>query len=714
MSVTSYKVGGVDLSDILNTENQSYYGDITTNYNQSGTDIGTVFSLQTFSPAPLSITSSNYTAEINQYNTGLNWTGATFVSGGGPATGDWKAVSMSSTGQFGVACIDGGNIYYSSNFGVTWTLSTSSPVVDWVSLSISSDGTKAIAGDYTTTTGQIYYSSDSGVTWTLSTSSVPGKWISVSISSSGQYAVGCIFSLSGVGESIYYSSNSGVTWTIASGTINLAWEGISISSSGQYAIACAANDSIYYSSDYGHTWTASNSPSTSVSWRGVSISSSGQYGIACNNSANTIYWSDDYGVTWNLASTVSYDWERISISSTGQYGIVCPDSGQIYYSFDYGKTWVQSLLSVSSGTGVSISSNGQHALACSSGGGGQIYYSSNMSTTYANQDLTTVFEPLYKYNTWSVIPGQPFITPAFWRGISTSSTGQYVIACSNGTSLNRLYYSNNYGVNWTLVLNQNTHFWSDVSISTSGQYVVACSTLSNEVITYSTNYGANWTPAAVATVPWGPISSSGNGIYVIAGVYNGGHIYYSSNFGANFTVSTSSAIASWASLALSSNGDYAIACSSTNLGLTGQIYYSTNKGVVWTASNFSTGGPAAGNWKSVSISSNGGHSIAASSSDIYYSNGGGTFWTQSYSVTPPLSSGTTWTDIAISYTGQYAVACTNNGPIYYSSDYGNKWVIATGSPIGNWWAITISGNGQYAFGTDDLGAQQIYKCLATN
>ena len=55
MSVTSYKVGGVDLRDILNTENHLYYGDITTNYNKTASsitsDIGTIFSLQTFSPA---------------------------------------------------------------------------------------------------------------------------------------------------------------------------------------------------------------------------------------------------------------------------------------------------------------------------------------------------------------------------------------------------------------------------------------------------------------------------------------------------------------------------------------------------------------------------------------------------------------------------------------------------------------------------------------
>ena len=117
MSVpTNYTSTGVDLSDILNKENNEYYGDITTNYNRTiistTSDIGTIFSLQTFSPAPLSITSSNYTANINQYNTGALWNGpATFVSGGGTATQLWTSVSISGREQYAVGCISGGQIY---------------------------------------------------------------------------------------------------------------------------------------------------------------------------------------------------------------------------------------------------------------------------------------------------------------------------------------------------------------------------------------------------------------------------------------------------------------------------------------------------------------------------------------------------------------------------------------------------------------------------
>jgi photosystem II stability/assembly factor-like uncharacterized protein len=707
MLVTSYKVGGVILSNILNTENQSYYGDITTNYTRVGSEIGTIFSLKTFSPAPLSITSSNYTANINQYNTGLNWNGATFASGGGPATGDWRAVSMSTTGQFGVACQDTGNIYYSSDYGLTWTLSTSAPAVDWASISISSDGTKAIAGDYTTTTGQIYYSSDSGVTWTLSTSSVPGKWISVSISSSGQYAVGCIFDLSGGGESIYYSSDSGVTWTIAPGTVNTAWEGISISSSGQYAIACAAGTAIYYSSDYGHTWIASNSPSTSVSWRGVAISSSGQYGIACsNNNPKTIYWSDDYGNTWNLASVVSDKWERISISSTGQYGIVCPESGNIYYSFDYGKTWVQSLLSFSIGTGVSISSNGQYALACSSSTFGQIYYSSNTSTTYANQDLTAVFEPLYKYKTWPNSGSGSGV----WSAVSTSATGQFVIACEFGGSI---YWSANYGGTWaassvtpTPALND----WFSISMSSSGQYAVVCigGSVAGQIY-YSSDSGQTWTGATFTTsgsppasANWLSVSISGNGLYAVActGVGGLGRIYYSSNSGQTWTQSTFTQN-NYRCISMSATGEYAV-CGVFG----GDLYWSNNYGQNWSTAS---SGISTRDWGSITISSSGEYAIATVfNGQIYHSSDKGQSWSL-FSSSPTAD----WYSVSISNTGQYAVACaTTNNYIYWSDDYGVSWTQSSSAQV-DWQSVALSGNtGQYAYGcgTNTL----IVRCLATN
>ena len=92
----------------------------------------------------------------------------------------------------------------------------------------------------TSTQGYIYYSSDYGHTWTKSNSE-RFNWYSISISNSGQYALACIN-----GGRIYYSIDFGHTWNLASSpSSNFSWTSISISGNGQYAIASISGSSIY-------------------------------------------------------------------------------------------------------------------------------------------------------------------------------------------------------------------------------------------------------------------------------------------------------------------------------------------------------------------------------------------------------------------------------------------------------------------------------------
>ena len=98
-------------------------------------------------------------------------------------------MSLSSTGQYQTAVINGGYIYTSSNYGVTWTQNTSAPSTYWSLVAISSTGqyqTVVING------GRIYTSSNYGVTWTQNTSAPSDNWQSVSISSTGQYQTAVI------------------------------------------------------------------------------------------------------------------------------------------------------------------------------------------------------------------------------------------------------------------------------------------------------------------------------------------------------------------------------------------------------------------------------------------------------------------------------------------------------------------------------------------
>jgi hypothetical protein len=93
-------------------------------------------------------------------------------------------VSISSSGQYALGCIDGGQIWYSSDFGYTWAQATTQSLAsNWQSVSISSTGQYAIA----CAGGQSWYSFDYGVTWTQSNLTVGLS--PVSISGNGQYAI---------------------------------------------------------------------------------------------------------------------------------------------------------------------------------------------------------------------------------------------------------------------------------------------------------------------------------------------------------------------------------------------------------------------------------------------------------------------------------------------------------------------------------------------
>jgi hypothetical protein len=123
--------------------------------------------------------------------------------------------------------------------------------------------------------GGIYYSTDYGQTWTAS-GALPLNWYSIAMSASGQYQSACITT----GGSIYYSTNYGQTWT-ASGVSSSNWYSIAMSASGQYQSACIFNGGIYYSTNYGQTWTASGASSSY--WWTIAMSASGQYTSACIN-----------------------------------------------------------------------------------------------------------------------------------------------------------------------------------------------------------------------------------------------------------------------------------------------------------------------------------------------------------------------------------------------------------------------------------------------
>ena len=574
---------------------------------------------------------------LRSENYGESWGSVTVV--GAPAQGysAWNCVSISSTGQYGIAgigYINTGSYYlgalcYSNDYCNTWYVSPSTPntypFTGFNSVSISSTGQYALAAnaDYFGGTGLIFYSNDYGVTWEHSQSPTY-CWYSVAISSTGQYGIASCSIPQGTSDAI----------------IN------------------------YYTSDYGVTWSPSSFTSSPSNPCSVSISSTGQYGLACINGISTyVYYTNDYGHTWTTSNSPINLWSNVTISSTGQHAIAC------YYNYYYDINQMQ------------VTSSGIDYI--------------EFSTTPTVVDLSTILQPTNPAY-WSIVPSTS--GQQEWWSVSISGTGQYGIAgCRASIQITTtIYYSSDYGNTWNPSLGTSgLNFYAAVSISNTGQYGLALDGIYG--IIYSYDYGASWTKVkgySSQYFEWISISISGNGQYGIA-CSDGSNIYYSTDCGSDnkwFISNGSPSSAYWWSVSNSSTGQYALACASL-VGIADivGIYYSSNYGQDWNLADNTTSQA----WKSVSISSTGQYGLAcASVGSIYYSSDFGHTWSPAANT-----SGQGWWSVSISRTGQYGLASINYNPSpgysYYSSDFGHTWT-ASSDQIGETCnSVSISDTGQY-------------------
>ena len=691
-----------DFGYIYYYSNPNYYGNVMTEYNIAGTNIGETINLQSFSMVAGSITASGLTTKIlQQYNTGDSWTSA------GATPRVYQSCAMSASGQYAVASVNAstGKIYYSSDYGKTWTESTVGATGYFYQLTMSPSGQFACVGvkNGSTQDTYSYHSNDYGKTWLLDSHATSGYKFATAISASGKYMlVGDYFSNNTGG--LYYSSNYGATWTLSNAG-SVAWRSAAMSASGQYAVASSTNTTtVIYSMDYGEFWRAS--VSTVASFVKVSMSYSGQYVLGCApdspSGSNKIYYSKDYGVTWTKSSSApEAAWQYCAISGTGQYGLACistASTGKVYYSKDSGETWTpMSSATTGAWNAVAISGSGQYALGCM---GSQIYYSSNTLTTTVTKDLADVFEPLYKYKTWTAVGTT---TGVAWSGIACTLDGKNVIASYAGAS-GSIMFSSNYGDSWastnpagditgvtmandrvsayaSVYSNANSQMvlytsaggnstWAygggggqwmlSVATSSSGKYILESRnnypTLSTGSVVYSHNHAVGWGTGTGLTLPCSYIAISGDGNYGLAcpnPTYGNG-IYFSSDSGVNWTKSTSFTTTTFNGCAMSLTGEYAIAGASSS----GKIQYSRTYGNTWIASNSDNQ-----SWKGLSMSESGQYCVAACGNEkIYYSNDFGVNWTSTTATNTDTANATN--DIAISKNGQYAFLTTTSGKVW--------------------------------------------------
>ena len=207
-------------------------------------------------------------------------------------TNFWSGVSISSiTGKYMVACIGGGGIYLSADYG-------------------------------------------NNNTWGISLS-VTKNFTSISISESGRYIVACYSSTTVSNGGIYTSSDYGSSW-LDNQTIptNLNWTSICIKEKYRFAVVSDASGYIYTSTSNGNIWVdASLNLPITTNFKKVCISDYG-YSVALSNYNRLV--TANYGENWTTKSTYNENLAKIQDIGVSTNGLlVMCDISNIYTSSIY-------------------------------------------------------------------------------------------------------------------------------------------------------------------------------------------------------------------------------------------------------------------------------------------------------------------------------------------------------------------------------------------
>ena len=317
----------------------------------------------------------------------ITFTEVTTVGGTFPNDNLWEFVSISPDGSKALACAPKSGVWYSASPGTpdAWLKSSLSTSLTWQSVAISGNTTSgyiglACASDVTG--GGIWYTSSPTLnSWTqLSGGTFPTGlvWLSVSLSSDGSKALACAN-----GGGVWYSAAPTTNvWTQLSGNTSsfltsLNWQRVSLSGDGSSAVACTATGSIFYAATGpGSAVNWGIVAGTTVGWTAISLSSDGSKALACNGDG--VWYSSSPGTVWTLTTlSTTYDWSGVSISADGSTGLACSNATGIWYATNVGSTSIWTELDITSTytwTSINLSLNGSTTVAMAASESSGVWY----------------------------------------------------------------------------------------------------------------------------------------------------------------------------------------------------------------------------------------------------------------------------------------------------------------------------------------------------
>jgi len=195
----------------------------------------------------------------------------------------WRSIASSSDGRKlvavahrdGVGSAQGGGVFTSDNYGLTWTPRTTLAVTPY-RVASSADGTRLAMVERF---GKIYTSADSGVTWSAGT--FEGGFNSVASSADGSVLVAVqangtnpatepAAAIAGRTGKLLVSTNFGATW-VERATPNRWWRGAAVSADGNRLVGAANVGQIYVStsnrSSYGTTGSVTGGQTNELTLR---------------------------------------------------------------------------------------------------------------------------------------------------------------------------------------------------------------------------------------------------------------------------------------------------------------------------------------------------------------------------------------------------------------------------------------------------------------
>ena len=673
---------------------------------------------------------------------------------------NWSHTAVSATGQYMIVAASGGYLFQSATYGASWSqVNTVLNSGIWNNLSINASGQYAlVAASAVVFTPQL-----SGLlanTW--STNGI--NWISSASSmlNTGDYNPYNSFNNLSAGNATWFSAynynGSGTTTTNSTsvtgiGTVYGEWLQIQSSvslvmSSYSYKIRPywqAPKTYTIAGSNDGITWYPIQIVSISTNPNGTTNQATPTSTIIVNQSGtqtmSTIGGSGTATCSTNIYTTNAFLYFRLIITTTFNNGFSNPDNASIqqlyinfvggvtYYSTNYEQTWTNNFLFGSAESFNALSGNGQYALR----GIAQTAY---LLSNYI-ENLSTA-----SYST----PTLPGINANIINA-SISTTGQYMVIITQGTTKN-VYYSKNYGVSFT-ALTIGSSPMTSCAMSADGSYITVANatqvyTLNQNTQGYSVAVGnqagqANQAQNAIAIGNQaGQINQSANSIILnasgsalnayLSGFYVSPIANYTSSSASFFRIlgydSDSQVVQT--GMTASTNGNVGIGTTNPQypLDVTGlsqlnsavplvgqpdatalSQYIYTTFGQQW---NAVSGLSASANWYSCVLSATGQYQTAiingTTTTNIYYSTNYGVTWTASTGFLANAA----YIFTGMSGSGQYQLASINasSTALYVSSNYGQTWSATSytigASAFGR--SSCLSYNGQYQFNVQDGGS----------